>query len=199
MTTFSLLSAAAPLTAALFVFTAQAFVSASEAGGGAAEGEALLHFGPMASRFVAVDDRVMGGVSRSTMRQHDEGHAVFEGTLSLENNGGFASVRAAGLTLDMRGATTLVLRVRGDGRRYKLRLHDDTRFDGVAHQAVFETPAGEWAEIALPIESFVPVWRGRVVTNAAPLDRGRVTMVGVMVSDAQEGRFSLELDTLSLR
>ena len=45
-------------------------------------------------RWMVVNDGVMGGVSRSTIRRGDDvGTAVFEGTLSLENNGGFASVR----------------------------------------------------------------------------------------------------------
>jgi hypothetical protein len=43
----------------------------------------------------AIDDRVMGGISRSTLRHDPAGHAVFEGTVSLERNGGFASVRSS--------------------------------------------------------------------------------------------------------
>ena len=42
----------------------------------------------------AIDDRVMGGVSASHMRHDPAGHGVFAGEVSLENNGGFASVRA---------------------------------------------------------------------------------------------------------
>jgi hypothetical protein len=42
----------------------------------------------------AIDDRVMGGISRSQLRHDPTAHAVFEGLVSLEQNGGFASVRA---------------------------------------------------------------------------------------------------------
>lgn len=48
-----------------------------------------------ANAWHAIDDRVMGGISRSTMRHDPAGHAVFEGTVSLERNGGFASVRSS--------------------------------------------------------------------------------------------------------
>ena len=41
----------------------------------------------------AVDDRVMGGCSTSHLRYEPIGHAVFEGTIKPDNNGGFASVR----------------------------------------------------------------------------------------------------------
>ena len=45
--------------------------------------------------FSAIDDRVMGGVSRSALRFDPAGHAVFAGLVSADNNGGFASVRSA--------------------------------------------------------------------------------------------------------
>ncbi|HEX5697569.1 MAG TPA: CIA30 family protein, partial [Rhodoferax sp.] len=53
----------------------------------------------------AINDGVMGGVSVSRMRFDSAGFAVFEGEVSLENNGGFASVRAAQLHLG--GADTV--------------------------------------------------------------------------------------------
>ena len=38
------------------------------------------------------DDGVMGGVSKGTFTRAPEGHAVFSGKVSLDNNGGFSSV-----------------------------------------------------------------------------------------------------------
>ena len=40
-----------------------------------------------------VDDGVMGGKSLGNFRLDASGHGVFEGEISLENNGGFSSVR----------------------------------------------------------------------------------------------------------
>jgi hypothetical protein len=40
-----------------------------------------------------VDDVVMGGRSDGRFYIGDEGHAVFNGIVSLENNGGFSLVR----------------------------------------------------------------------------------------------------------
>ena len=48
-----------------------------------------------ADAWSAIDDRVMGGVSRSRLRHDTAGHAVFEGEVSLAQNGGFASVRSS--------------------------------------------------------------------------------------------------------
>ena len=40
-----------------------------------------------------VNDDVMGGISKSTLSLSNENNLVFNGYLSLENNGGFASSR----------------------------------------------------------------------------------------------------------
>ena len=97
----------------------------------------------------AIDDRVMGGVSRSALRFDPAGHAVFAGLVSADNNGGFASVRSAVVhrasgEFDPEAFDAIELDVRGDGRRYKLNLRTDHGFDGVSYQAGFEPPAGTW-------------------------------------------------------
>ena len=92
----------------------------------------------------AIDDTVMGGVSSSRLRHDPAGHAVFEGVVSLERNGGFASVRSRPLDLAAPGTVSYVLEVRGDGKRYKLNLRTDDAFDGVSYQAAFEAPPDTW-------------------------------------------------------
>jgi hypothetical protein len=111
----------------------------------------------------------MGGVSASHMRHDPAGHGVFAGEVSLENNGGFASVRAlAEVPETAVGALACLLEVRGDGRRYKFNLRTDGGFDGITHQASFQPPAGEWAVVRLPLEGFVATWRGRPASAEPP-------------------------------
>ena len=64
---------------------------------------------------------------------------VFVGEVSLDNNGGFASIRTAPQQHDLAGATGIVLRVRGDGKRYRVNLRTDATFDGIQYQAGFIT------------------------------------------------------------
>jgi monofunctional biosynthetic peptidoglycan transglycosylase len=142
----------------------------------------------------AVDDVVMGGVSGSRLRLTGTGTGVFEGTVSLANNGGFASVRRPVGPLDLRGDRGLALRVRGDGQRYRLRLRTDDRFDGIAWQATFSTEDGVWRVVALPFESFEPSYRGRRPQAAGPLDVSNVRQLGLMIADRQAGPFRLEID-----
>ncbi len=150
-----------------------------------------------AQAFSAMDDRVMGGVSRSRVRFDPAGHAVFEGTVSLEQNGGFASVRAALPAATGDAVRGLRLAAMGDGKRYKLSLRLGGDVDGVSYQAAFDTRPGEWMTIELPLTAFVPSFRGRQVA-APPLDWRAVREVGLLISDRQTGPFALALRRLSL-
>jgi hypothetical protein len=86
-----------------------------------------------AALWVRVNDGVMGGLSQSTLTLTQESTAVFAGTLSLENNGGFASVRTYPYDFGLGEYEGLTFRVRGDGRGYKLRLRGDGRLDGLTY------------------------------------------------------------------
>jgi hypothetical protein len=145
-----------------------------------------------------VNDGVMGGRSSSTLKGEDGGVAVFEGYLSLENNGGFASVRTAVPERALAGASSVLLRVRGDGKRYQLRLRPPGRSDGVAFAAGFQTTAGRWTTVELPLESFEPTFRGYRPRGVGPLDAGKIGQVGIMLTDKQEGPFRLEIDWIGV-
>jgi hypothetical protein len=144
----------------------------------------------------AIDDAVMGGVSHSRLRHDTAGHAVFEGIVSLERNGGFASVRSRPMDLGAPGAAGYLLELRGDGKRFKLNLRTDDGFDGVNYQAAFEAPAGTWTSVRLPVAAFRPTFRGRSVPGAPPLDPARVRQSGLMIADRQAGPFALALRSI---
>ncbi len=141
-----------------------------------------------------INDGVMGGLSRSRFLATVVGRGLFRGEVSLANNGGFASVRARIGPLDLSGYEGIGLRVRGDGKRYRLRLHDDSAFDSIAFQACFDTDAGRWLEARLPFRQFQPTLRGRRPGNAPPLDTAGIRQLGLMIADGQAGPFRLEVD-----
>jgi hypothetical protein len=138
-----------------------------------------------------IDDVVMGGVSSSRLRHDPAGHAVFEGVVSIERGGGFASVRSRPTDLGAPDAASVVLEVRGDGKRYKLNVRTDDAFDGLNYQAAFEAPPGAWTEVRLPVAGFRPTFRGRVVPGAPRLDPARMRQLGLLIADRQAGSFAL--------
>jgi NADH dehydrogenase [ubiquinone] 1 alpha subcomplex assembly factor 1 len=144
----------------------------------------------------AIDDTVMGGLSCSRMRHDPAGHAVFEGTVSVENGGGFASIRSRPMDLGVSGAAGYLLNVRGNGKRFKLNLRTDDAFDGVNYQAAFEAPAGAWTLVRLPLRDFLPSFRGRAVPGAPSLDPARVRQIGLLIADRQAGPFALSVRSI---
>ena len=151
---------------------------------------------PPLLRWTSVNDVVMGGVSDSLMQVSEDGTGVFAGHLSLENNGGFASVRAPLPENDFTGYDGIVLRVKGDGKRYSFRVRADMLFDGVVYRQEFDTVAGEWMDVLLPFSDFKPSFRGRIVPDAPPLDPSRIFQIGFLVSEKQEGSFRLEVERI---
>ena len=140
-----------------------------------------------------VNDGVMGGVSTSQFQILTNGGAVFSGLVSLEYNGGFASVRSLPAHHDLTGCDSFLLRVRGDGRRYKFSVRTEAGLDTPPYQLAFTTKRREWEEHRLPFKDFVPTFRGRLLTDVPLLNPAKVSSVGFLISDKQEGPFKLEV------
>ncbi|MFT4711257.1 MAG: NADH dehydrogenase [ubiquinone] 1 alpha subcomplex assembly factor 1 [Bacteroidia bacterium] len=145
-----------------------------------------------------VNDSVMGGRSTSQIWSTADGTGLFIGNVSLENNGGFASVRSGQVAGALEGASQVILRFRGDGRTYKLRMYTEEN-PGVGYQASFETIDGEWTERTFLADDFTPMWRGRVLSDLPDLSFDRVARLGVIISDGQTGAFRIELGSVEKR
>ena len=137
-------------------------------------------------------DGVMGGRSDGRFRINQQ-HMEFYGTLSLQNNGGFASVRMRGANLDLDMGDSIVARVRGDGRVYSLNLYVPRGSGGYSFRQSFKTKQGQWSEISLPIDTFVATYRGRVFPKQK-LDPAQVNGLGFLLGDKKAGPFMLEID-----
>ncbi|MEM7205251.1 MAG: CIA30 family protein [Planctomycetota bacterium] len=143
-----------------------------------------------------VNDTVMGGRSRSALTVREPGVALFSGTVSLANNGGFASTRREVASGSLRGCSGIWLRVRGDGKRYRLSVSDRGRVTGDLYQAEFATRAGEWLELRLPFADMARSVMGFRPPNAAPVDPARIRSIGLGIGDKQAGAFRLEIDAI---
>lgn len=144
-------------------------------------------------RWAIVNDGVMGGLSQSGISLSRDGTAIFEGAVSLENYGGFASVRT-NVFDDLGDSYAIRLRVLGDGRTYKLRLRTDAYMDGPAYEAEFETIVGEWLLVEIPYTDMKATYRGRAIRNAPTLEGAMVQQIGLMIADKTAGPFRLEID-----
>ena len=141
-----------------------------------------------------VNDGVMGGLSQSEIVLSDSSTAVFQGTISLENNGGFSSTRTNPRFYNLAGYDGIILRLKGDGKKYQFRLRMDDRFDGISYRYLFKTDINKWIIIRVLFNECVPVFRGRLLDDVEPISPERIQQVGFLISDKQAGLFKLEID-----
>ena len=142
----------------------------------------------------AVNDNVMGGVSKGGAKFPGNGTMLFEGTLSLENRGGFSSVRTVRKRVDLSAYDGLIARVRGDGRTYWLTVNTNVRIPAGSYRVVFRTEPGKWQVIRAPFSGFRATSFGRVLRSYIPLNRAKVESIGFLIADKKAGPFRLEVD-----
>ena len=143
-----------------------------------------------------VNDSVMGGRSQARMSIKNN-IAEFKGYLSLANNGGFSSVRAY-YPNDLIDINSIVLRVKGDGRKYNFRVRAENN-SWVSYTQSFATEKDTWQEITLNIEDFYPTYRGYNLRNIPKLSESIIREVGLMLSDKVEGNFKIDIDWIKVQ
>lgn len=146
--------------------------------------------------WTTVNDPVMGGKSTSQVT-FGGGGLRFAGSISLENNGGFASARGPrdpDIGRRAAGATALRVRALGDGKTYLLKL-------GVAGQPWsyvqrFPTVAAVRQNYDLPLAGFEPVGMRLDPEPTAPrtLDPSLVDQISLYILDEQQGPFEITVD-----
>lgn len=142
-----------------------------------------------------VNDGVMGGISKSSMMLTEAGHGQFSGYVSLANNGGFASIVLNKTIKVAKENKFIVLRIKGDGKRYEFRLKGEAlQSESYVHQ--FKT-SGEWENIKLEIGAFYPQFRGREL-NIPNFNFKTITQLSFLIANKQEEDFVLLIDWISL-
>ena len=141
-------------------------------------------------RWRAIGDPVMGGRSESRIR-HQGASMVFEGRISFEQGGGFASIRSEPAAHDLGGTGGVALTCGGDGRSYRFSVRCDDSFDGIAYQAPFKTTAGELRTICICWREMQPTYHGRQIEGHPPLKPDTIRSFGFLIGERQEGPFLL--------
>lgn len=148
-----------------------------------------------AKAWSSVNDDVMGGVSKGGFQITDRGTLLFKGILSLENNGGFASIRSTSKPVDISGMKALAIRAKGDGRTYWIELRVSQQMRASSYRADFSTSEGEWQDFVIPLENFKLQAFGQLLTSK-PINLEDVESVGFTIADKKAGKFELEIESV---
>ena len=151
-----------------------------------------------AKQWQTVNDGVMGGVSEGKFKITDAKTMEFFGTLSLANNGGFASVRTKAKKLSLEKDDTLVAKIRGDGRQYMLNLYPNKQRMAYSYRATVQTKKDEWIEVKVPLAKFEATSFGRIVKNAGLVKPEEINSLGFMLGDKKAGPFKMEIEWIKV-
>lgn len=143
-----------------------------------------------------VDDVVMGGRSSGSFSLSPEGYGVFEGRVSLENNGGFSSVRYGFEKRNIKGYRKVVIRLKGDGKSYQFRVKEDS---GTYYSYIASfTTSGEWQEIEIPLAEMYPSFRGRKL-DLPNFSHSTIEEIVFLIGNKKPQEFKLLIDSINMQ
>ncbi len=141
------------------------------------------------------DDVVMGGRSKGSFAMNTDGHAVFSGEVSLENNGGFSSVQGFFDPIDVSSHRKAFVRLKGDGKAYRFIVESDEKNQ---HYYVHEFQTGtDWQTMEIPLRKMYPMRRGDRL-NIPDYPGKTMAQVRFMIANGKPEAFRLEIDKIWL-
>lgn len=146
--------------------------------------------------WVIVDDGVMGGRSKGNFKLSKDGFGVFEGKISLENNGGFSSLRYKFPKIETKEYSKVVLKLKGDSKQYQFRVKTNSG-DYYSYITTFST-SGKWQEIEIPLKDMYPSYRGRKL-DQPNFSGDYIEEIMFLIGNKKEENFKLLLDNLELK
>lgn len=148
------------------------------------------------SNWRITDDVVMGGRSDGRFQLSAKGNGLFSGKVSLENNGGFSSVRYYFDQREINGLNKFVFRIKGDGKDYQFRVKAK-RNEYYDYNITFNT-SGDWETIELPFNQMTPSFRGREL-NLPPFPGSNISEIGFLISNKKAETFMLEIESIKIQ
>ena len=147
------------------------------------------------SDWVIVDDVVMGGRSNGMFNLNQEGHGVFSGEVSLENNGGFSSLRYRFDRKKITGYTKAILTIKGDMKSYQFRIKTSAN-DRHSYIATFQT-TGQWQTVEIDLDSMYPAFRGNRL-DISNYQAEFIEEIAFLIANKKAESFQIEIDRVVL-
>ena len=149
--------------------------------------------------WTTVNDTVMGGRSSASLSWNDKGHLVWSGTLSLENNGGFVSIRAQDAWADWSAYDGVEVVLEGAGRDVQVSAQrQDMIVRAGGYRASVSTEVRGDTRVFIPFRAFVLKRFGRVI-QGPPLSEGlkQAGRWGLLIADKRPGPFKITLKSIT--
>ena len=143
-----------------------------------------------------IDDIVMGGKSSGSFKLNTDGYGVFKGNVSLENNGGFSSVKYKFPRILIENKSKISFKIKGDGKDYQFRIKDNSA-DRHSYISLFSTTE-DWQEIEIPLNNFYPSFRGKKL-DIPNFSEQHIEEISFLISNKNEENFELLIEKIELK
>jgi hypothetical protein len=140
-------------------------------------------------------DNVMGGVSTSKIVANAKS-LEFSGSISFQNNGGFASLRSPFGKYDLSGYTDVSIRFKSSAQKFALTLENSRNWWEPNYKYQFQSEqSSDWKTVTFKLmdihEEIIGRKTGNVIDKSILKD---VCRIGIITNDKKEGPFSIEID-----
>ena len=141
-----------------------------------------------------VNDGVMGGLSKSTI-EISNNKLEFSGNVSLENNGGFASVRGFLDKINLKNHKYLEISLKGDKKNYQIRLRP---YKNIRWTYIYEIETtGEWQNIKINLNDFRPYFRGYFL-RSPNFNHSNLSEIGILIGNKKKENFNIKIEKINL-
>jgi len=106
------------------------------------------------------------------------------------------TVRSPNGAYDLRGFTGIKVRLRGDGKRYKLVVKTNPEDNGFEYLADVWTREGVWQTVRIAFGEFKPNFLGTNLMTGSRIDSAKIVSMGFMIANYQQGPFHLEVESI---
>lgn len=141
-----------------------------------------------------VNDGVMGGLSEGEALLTDNS-ILFKGTVSLDNNGGFSSLRSNFSRKELSNYKQVEIRYRSKGISLAMTLSVSRRWYIPNYKSNLASTQGTWKTITLTLNEFGKYYIGRAMNEKLNSDTlGEVIRLGFITDEKKYGDFEFEID-----
>ena len=141
-----------------------------------------------------INDGVMGGLSQGKA-QLTANSILFQGSISLDNNGGFSSLKGPFQQTDLSSFENIEIRLKCKGQTFALTLETHERFFMPYFKQNLSTKSEDWETIQLKMADFKVYRLGRLMDKTLPAeDLKKIIRIGLINDGKKEGSFELEID-----
>ena len=150
-------------------------------------------------KWQVVNDGVMGGLSQGNA-ELTQNSILFKGKVSLDNNGGFSSLRSRFSKKDLSQFQEVQLRYRSTGISLAMTLSVSRRWYVPNYKTSLSGTQGEWKTVTLPLQDFRKHYIGKPMNELLNEEaQSQIIRFGFITDEKKYGDFEFEIDYIEFR